>query len=317
MPIKFYPDIGSQSEIDVLQAEIDAKVDSVNGQLNVVLLDTDDIPEGTAKYNQTHTGDVTGATALSIVNDAVTFAKFQNITDNRLLGRSAGSDGDMMHISVGSGLSLSAGSIVSTITQYTDEQAQDAIGTILVGTPTIDLIYSDGTPSITAAVIDDAITYAKLQNFAAYSFIANNTSGAANPTEFGYREPGVQTYAGTITWTGTTAPSGSLTQQYFWTRVGSMVILQIYLKYSVAGTALTSVTFTIPSDVPNPAEYAGQTAADNTLYALMGFMGTTANQMTQARGSVRVNAADNGYLVEVLAASGNFINVTFTAIFRV
>lgn len=43
------------------------------------------------------TGDVTasgtGSVAATIANDAVTFAKFQNITDNRLLGRSAGSSG--------------------------------------------------------------------------------------------------------------------------------------------------------------------------------------------------------------------------------
>jgi len=63
------------------------------------------------------TGDVTktaGGTALTIANDAVTFAKFQNITDSRLLGRSAGSVGDMMEITVGTGLSLSGGTLSAT-----------------------------------------------------------------------------------------------------------------------------------------------------------------------------------------------------------
>lgn len=70
--------------------------------------------------NQTITlsGDVSGsgATAITttIANDAVTFAKFQNITDNRLLGRSAGSDGDMQHITIGSGLTLSGGTLSAT-----------------------------------------------------------------------------------------------------------------------------------------------------------------------------------------------------------
>lgn len=36
---------------------------------------------------------------------------------------------------------------------YTDEQAQDAVGTILVDTASIDLTYTDATPSITAAAI--------------------------------------------------------------------------------------------------------------------------------------------------------------------
>ena len=47
-------------------------VDSVNGATGVVVLDTDDITEGSTNlYNATHTGDVTGSTALSIANDVV------------------------------------------------------------------------------------------------------------------------------------------------------------------------------------------------------------------------------------------------------
>lgn len=60
------------------------------------------------------TGDVTtsvGSVATTIANDVVTFAKFQNITDNRILGRSAGSSGDMQEIVIGSGLSLSGGTL--------------------------------------------------------------------------------------------------------------------------------------------------------------------------------------------------------------
>ncbi len=60
------------------------------------------------------TGDITasaGSNATTIANDAVTFAKFQNITDARLLGRSAGSTGDMQHITAGNGLTLSSGDL--------------------------------------------------------------------------------------------------------------------------------------------------------------------------------------------------------------
>jgi hypothetical protein len=47
-------------------------VDSVNGATGTVVLDTDDISEGSSNlYNQTHTGDVTGSTALTIANDVV------------------------------------------------------------------------------------------------------------------------------------------------------------------------------------------------------------------------------------------------------
>lgn len=77
--------------------------------------------------NQTITlsGDVTGSGATSIVttiaanavttakiaNTAVTFAKFQNINTNRLLGRSTAGSGSVEEISIGSGLSLSGGTL--------------------------------------------------------------------------------------------------------------------------------------------------------------------------------------------------------------
>jgi len=48
--------------------------------------------------------------------------------------------------------------ISSTITQYTDELAQDAIGTILTDSSSIDFTYDDGAPSITATVIDNTST---------------------------------------------------------------------------------------------------------------------------------------------------------------
>jgi len=47
-------------------------VDSVNGQTGVVVLDSDDVSEGSTNlYNQTHTGEVTGGTVLTIAADAV------------------------------------------------------------------------------------------------------------------------------------------------------------------------------------------------------------------------------------------------------
>lgn len=45
---------------------------------------------------------------------------------------------------------------------YTDEQAQDAVGGILVDSATIDFTYADATPSIAASVIDGSITAAKM-----------------------------------------------------------------------------------------------------------------------------------------------------------
>jgi hypothetical protein len=62
-------------------------VNSVNGSTGVVVLDTDDISEGSTNlYNATHTGDVTGSTALTIANDAVTTLKIldANVTTAKI-----------------------------------------------------------------------------------------------------------------------------------------------------------------------------------------------------------------------------------------
>lgn len=50
----------------------------------------------------------------------------------------------------------------SPVPGYTDEQAQDAVGNILVDTATIDFTYSDATPSIEASVKDGSINTTKL-----------------------------------------------------------------------------------------------------------------------------------------------------------
>lgn len=61
----------------------------------------------------TSVGFGTVATA-GIADAAVTYAKIQNVTDARLLGRSAGSAGAVQEITVGSGLSLSGGTLTAT-----------------------------------------------------------------------------------------------------------------------------------------------------------------------------------------------------------
>ena len=64
---------------------------------------------------------------------------------------------------------------------YTDEEAQDAIGTILTDTATIDFTYDDVTPKITADVINGSITLAKMANMATASLIYRKTAGAGAP----------------------------------------------------------------------------------------------------------------------------------------
>jgi hypothetical protein len=90
----------------------------------------------------------------------------------------------------GTGISITnpagtAGDITidSTVTQYTDEQAQDAVGSILTDSATIDFTYDDATPAISAIVIDGSISNAKLGSGIAADKIG---AGLVDNTEFGY-----------------------------------------------------------------------------------------------------------------------------------
>jgi Concanavalin A-like lectin/glucanases superfamily/Chaperone of endosialidase/Repeat of unknown function (DUF5907) len=86
-----------------------------------------------------------------------------------------------------------AGAWVSMTGAYTDEQAQDAIGAMLVDTATIDLTYTDATPSLTASVIagsigttqlaNDAVTYAKLQNVTDARLLGRSAGSAGDAQE--------------------------------------------------------------------------------------------------------------------------------------
>ena len=72
----------------------------------------------TANQSITLSGDLSGSGTTSIsatiANQAVTYAKIQNVADNRILGRSSGTAGTVQEITIGSGLQLSGGILSST-----------------------------------------------------------------------------------------------------------------------------------------------------------------------------------------------------------
>jgi hypothetical protein len=60
-------------------------------------------------------------------------------------------------------------------TQYTDEQAQDAVGNILIDSSEIDFSYNDTTPSITASLKNNSISNQRLEHIS-----ANHLKGRLN-----------------------------------------------------------------------------------------------------------------------------------------
>lgn len=64
-----------------------------------------------------------------------------------------------------------------------NESAQDAVGGILVDTSTVDLTYNDAGNQITADVVDDSITFGKLQNLNTDVLIGRDAVGSGDATE--------------------------------------------------------------------------------------------------------------------------------------
>ena len=71
----------------------------------------------------------------------------------------------------------------SPVSGYSDEQAQDAIGTILTDTTTVDFTYTDGAPSITADVKDASIANAKLANMATKTYKGRTSATTGVPED--------------------------------------------------------------------------------------------------------------------------------------
>ena len=150
------------------------------------------------------------------------------------------------------------------------------------------------------------------KSVAAYSFHANNTSGTANVTDQVFKDLGNQTYAGTITWTGTTAPSGTTNHRYRWVQVGKQVSLTISLNYGTAGAALTAVRMTLPSDCPSPTNFGTLTAANDIIGSAWAFLGTSTTAATTGRVLLQNNATNNGFEFNITSSSGSYRTSGFT-----
>ena len=124
------------------------------------------------------------------------------------------------------------------------------------------------------------------------------------------------TYSSTITWTGTTAPSGTANHSFRFTRIGKQVTANIHLNYGTAGSTLTAVQMALPPSFPTPVEPIGLGAASEMLYPAYGYLntGNTVPSSTP-RAALRVNPTDTGWELYIVGGSGNYktawISVTY------
>lgn len=141
-------------------------VDSVNGETGVVVLDTDDVDQGTTNlYNQTHTGDVTGATTLTVAADAVTNEKLANMVAGRIKGRIT-TDGDPMDLTAAEVRTLL--NVADGANAYVHPNHSGDVTSV-----------ADGAQTIANA----AVTNAKMANMAAKTLKGRNTSSTGAPED--------------------------------------------------------------------------------------------------------------------------------------
>jgi hypothetical protein len=148
---------------------------------------------GTAVSN-TPAGNISATTVQAAINELDTekqpidsdLTALAGLTGSGVIVRTGAGTATTRTITAGTGISITNGdgvsgnpTINSSITQYTDELAQDAIGSILTDTSSIDFTYNDAGNTISAVVLPAGVDHDALLNFVANEHI-NHSSVSIN-----------------------------------------------------------------------------------------------------------------------------------------
>lgn len=180
------------------------------------------------------TPDDLSVDTAKIANNAVTYAKIQNATNERLLGRGVGAPGAVQEISLAGGLEFASASLLRSA---------------LSG----DVTAPAGSGATTIA--NAAVTYAKIQNVLTGTLLGRTTVGAGSVEEITPSAPlsisagalsiDLTAYAGKSTGTYTGAFTGTTTDPapvIRYTVSGQVVML--YIPATTATSNATSFTIT-------------------------------------------------------------------------
>lgn len=216
-------------------------------------------------------------------------------------------------------------------TSYTDEQAQDAVGTILVDTATIDLTYTDATPSITAAIVagsvnttqlaNDGVTYAKLQNVTDARLLGRSAGSAGDAQEITVTT-GLSLSGGVLSNTVTSgAPTGA---QYITAAADATLTAErvatntATLTWDFATAAQAKVNLVVPVTVANGGTGGGTAAAARTNLGVADYepgtftVTATGFSGTAPSGTARYVRIGRQVTLFVPALSGTSNSVNFT-----
>ncbi len=158
--------IADSSTVKTALQALETAVEAVSGESSQDAVGG--ILTNTATINLTY-NDSTPSITADVNNGSITYSKIQNIsTNNRLLGRSTAGAGSAEEITVGSGLSLSAGTLTAT-------GGSGTVTSVAITTP--GFISVSGSPITTSGTL--ALS---LATQAANAVFAGPTSGTSAPT---------------------------------------------------------------------------------------------------------------------------------------
>lgn len=148
-----------------------------------------------------------------------------------------------------------------------------------------------------------------LRTTGAYKAFARNNAAAGLVSEVDYRDEPEAAFTGSITWTGTTAPSGLTAHRARFITNGSLTNFWVWLRYATPGVALTGVAISPQTGAPAPASPTGLAAASNIQQTnISGRLSTSSLTavVNATQQHVRRNAANSANEIFIAAASAAY-----------